>query len=110
MKLFDEINLSGLTPKERTTAQQIFIEEPDIFFEDSDIGNRTSTSIDIKLSDNKPVQLNYHSVPRLLYTELKHILKNYLLKSGLLIQHRLNLLRLSRKKEGCILVATLRLS
>ena len=34
MKLFDEINLSGLTPKERTTAQQIFMEEADVFLED----------------------------------------------------------------------------
>ena len=37
----------------------------------SDIGNVTSTSMDIKLHNNTPVQLNYHSVPKPLYAELK---------------------------------------
>ena len=47
-------------------------EVADIFsVNNSDIGNIISTSMDIKISNNTPVQLNYHSVPRPLYTELK---------------------------------------
>ena len=50
----------------------MLIEVADIFsVNNSDIGNIISTSMDIKISNNTPVQLNYHSVPRPLYTELK---------------------------------------
>lgn len=43
--------------------------------DDTDIGNITA-EMEIKLSDQTPVQLNYHSVPILLYAEHKaHIEK-----------------------------------
>lgn len=61
MKLFDEINLSGLTPKERTAVQNMLTEEADIFSVDnSNNENITSTSVDIKLSENTTAQLKYH--------------------------------------------------
>ena len=50
----------------------MLIEVADVFsVNNSDIGNTISTSMDIKISNNTPVQLNYHSAPRPLYTELK---------------------------------------
>ena len=53
MKVLDEINLSGLRPKERTAVQQMLIEEADIFsVDDSDIENITSASMNINFSDN----------------------------------------------------------
>ena len=53
-------------------VEQMLIREAAAFFvEDSDIGNVTSTSMDIKLHDNTPVQLTYHSVPKPLHVELK---------------------------------------
>ena len=65
MKVLDEINLSGLRPKERTAVQQMLIEEADIFsVDDSDIENITSASMNINFSDNTSVQFNNHSVPR----------------------------------------------
>ena len=72
MRVLGEINLSGLTPKERTAVQHMLTEEADIFSVDnSDNENITSTSVDIKLSDNTTAQLKYHWVPRRFYTELK---------------------------------------
>ena len=53
-------------------VEQMLIQEAAAFpVEDSDIGNAASTSTDIKLHDNTPVELNYHSVPKPLYAELK---------------------------------------
>ena len=52
-------------------VEQILIQETAVFsVEDSNIGNVTSTCMDIKLYDNTPVQLN-HSVPKSLYAEMK---------------------------------------
>ena len=71
-KVLDQIDLSGLNPKQRQMVEQMFIQEAAAFsVEDSDIGNVTSTSMDIKLYNNKPVQLNYHSLPKPLDGELK---------------------------------------
>ena len=48
------------------------IEEADAFTVDfTDIGDITSTNMEIKLSDKTLFQLNYHPVPRPLYAELK---------------------------------------
>ena len=63
-------------------VEQMLIQEAAAFsLEDSDIGNVTYTSMDIKLHDKTPVQLNYHSVPKPLYTELKANIED-LLKRG----------------------------
>ena len=71
-KLLDQIDLSELNPKQRQMVEQMLIQEAAAFsVEDSDIGNVASTSMDIKLHDNTAVQLNYHSVPKPLYAELK---------------------------------------
>ena len=60
MKLLDQIDLSGLTTKEQTLVQQMLIEEVDMFSVDNTgIGNRKKTEMEIKLSDHAPVQLNY---------------------------------------------------
>ena len=84
-KVMDQIDLSRLNPKQRQMVEQIIIQVAATFsVEDSDIGNVTSTCMDIKLHDNTPVQLNYHSVPKPLYAELKaHI--EYLLSIGWIV-------------------------
>ena len=72
MKVLNQNDLSKLTTKELTLVQQLLIEETDVFSgDDTDIGNITSTETEAKLSDQTPVQLNYHSLPRPLYAELK---------------------------------------
>ena len=71
-KVLDQIDLSGLNPKQRQMVELMLIQEAAAFsVEDSDIGNVTSTSMDIKLHDNTPIQLKYHSAPKPLYAELK---------------------------------------
>ena len=46
-------------------VDQMFIQEAATFsVKDSDIGNVTCTSMDIKVHDSAPVQLNYRSVPK----------------------------------------------
>ena len=71
-KVLDQIDLSGLNPTQKQMVEQMLIQEAAAFsVEESDTGNVTSTCMGIKLHDNTPVQLNYHSVPKPLYAELK---------------------------------------
>ena len=64
-KVLHSIDLSGLNPEERREVQQLITREANVFsVADSDIGNITSTQMEIKLQDETPVQLNYHSVPK----------------------------------------------
>ena len=76
-KVLDSIDSPGLNPEERREVQQLTIREADVFsVVDSDIGNITSTQMEIKLQDKTPAQLNYHSVPKPLYAELKTHIEN----------------------------------
>ena len=76
-KVLDSIVLSGLNPEKRREVQQLITREADIFSViDSDIGNIISTQMEIKPQDETPVQLNYHSVPKPLYAELKAHIEN----------------------------------
>ena len=76
-KVLDSIDLSGLNPEERREVQQLITREADVFSDvDFDIGNITSTQMEIKLQDKTPVQLNYHSVPKPLHAELKAHIEN----------------------------------
>ena len=54
-KVLDQIDLSGLNPNQMKMVEHML----------------TSTCMDIKLYDNTPAQLNYHSVPKPLYAEFK---------------------------------------
>ena len=76
-KVLDGIDLSGLNSEERLEVQQLITREPNVFsVVDSDIGNITLTRMEIKLQHKTPFQLNYHSVPKLLYAELKAHIEN----------------------------------
>ena len=76
-KVLDSIDFSRLNQEERREVQQFITREADRFsVVDSDIGNITSTQIEIKLQDKTPIQLSYYSVPRLLYAELKAHIEN----------------------------------
>ena len=81
-KVLDQNGLSVLNLKQRQMVEQMLIQEAAAFsVEDSDIGNITSTSMDNKLHDNTPVQLNYHCVTKPLHAELKAHIKDLLSKS-----------------------------
>ena len=47
---------------------------------ESDIGVAKGLNLDINLEDKKPVQKNYFSVPRPLYTEVKSYIEDLLNK------------------------------
>ena len=54
-KLLDQIDLSGLNPNQMQMAEQMLIQEAAAFsVGDSNVGNVTSTCMDIKLYDNTP--------------------------------------------------------
>ena len=102
-KVLDQIDISGLNPKQRQVVEQMLIQEAAAFsVEDSNIGNVTSTSMGIKLLDNTPVQLNYHSVPKPLYAELKTHIED-LLNRGWNCQLNISLFISSsvRLEKGC---------
>ena len=62
-------------------VRQVIKEECDVFSGDGDgIGHIRSHPMKINLKDDHPVQLNYNSVPRHLYNELKTYIED-LLKS-----------------------------
>ena len=48
---------------------------------DDDVGENTTYSMEINLKDSNSVQLNYNSVPRNLYNELKVYIKDLLNKN-----------------------------
>ena len=78
-KVLDQIDLSGLNPKQRQMAEQMLIQEAAAFsVEDSNIENVKSTCMDIKRHDNTPAKLNYHSVPKPHYAELKAYIEDLL--------------------------------
>ena len=51
---------------------------------DSDIGNITPNQMEIKLQDKVPVQLNYHSVPKPQYAELRANIENFYKKGWII--------------------------
>ena len=59
--------------------RQVIKEECDVFSGDGDgIGHIRSHPMKINLKDDHPVQLNYNSVPRHLYNELKTYIEDLL--------------------------------
>ena len=60
-------------------VRQVIKEECDVFSGDGDgIGHIRSHPMKINLKDDHPVQLNYNSVPRHLYNELKTYIEDLL--------------------------------
>ena len=62
-------------------VKQVIKEECDVFSEDEkDIGDIKNHPMKINLKDDHPVQLNYNSVARHLYNELKMYIEDLLSK------------------------------
>ena len=65
----------------------VLIAEADQFsLDDTDISDITSSEMEIKLSDQALVQLNYHSALRTLYTELKAHIQNVFNKGWIFLK------------------------
>ena len=74
-----EVDLSGLTIKQRGQGEQLLREEADAFGRnDNDIGCIPELQMDINLTDSQPVQKSYLAVPRPLYPEVKAYIEDLL--------------------------------
>ena len=77
--VIDQIDLSDLTSDQAAVAKKMFTEEVDSFsHNDQDVGCALGLELDIKLTDDKPVQKNYASIPRPLYGEVKDYIEDSL--------------------------------
>ena len=75
------IDLSGLTSKQKEIVKQVIIEECDMFSgSDDDVGDIRSPPMKIRLKEGHPVYLNYNSVLRHSYSELKGYIEDLLNK------------------------------
>ena len=70
-----EIDMSGLTPSQRTQVKAVLREEKNAFAQDeTDVGCIPDLNMHLKLSDETPVNRTYMSIPRPLYAEVKEYL------------------------------------
>ena len=77
--VIDRIDLSDLTSDQAAVAKKKLTEEADSFSRnDQDVGCAPGLEVDIKLTDDKPVQKNYASIPRPLYREVKGYIEDLL--------------------------------
>ena len=68
-----------MTSDQAAVAKKMLTEEVDSFSRnDQDVGCAPGLKLDIKLTDDKPVQKNYASVPRPLYGEVKGYIEDLL--------------------------------
>ena len=76
-----DIKVDGLSEEQESLAREMLLEESQSFsINESDIGVAKGLKLDINLDDKKPVQKNYISVPRPLYTEVKSYIEDLLNK------------------------------
>ena len=77
--VIDEIDLSDVTSDQAALAKKMLTEEVNSFsHNDQDVGYAPGLELDIKLTDNKPVQKNYASIPKQLYGEVKGYIEDLL--------------------------------
>jgi hypothetical protein len=75
-----EVNLEGLTNKQKWKVQQMLKEEADSFPREGEIGDAKGLQMNIHLTDSVPVQKNYTAIPRPLYPEVKQYVEDLLNK------------------------------
>ena len=74
-----QIDLSDLTSDQAAVAKKMLTEEVDSFsHNDKNVGCASGLELDIKLTDDKPVQKNYASIPRPLYGDVKGYIEDLL--------------------------------
>ena len=70
--VIDQIDLSDLTSDQVAVARKMLTEEVDSFSHNNQkVGYAPGLELDIKLTDDKPVEKNYASRPRSLYGEVR---------------------------------------
>ena len=100
-----DLSKSNLTREQETRITELLLEQADAFAKDKDdVGCAPQLQMDIKLVDDVPVQKNYISIPRPLYTEVKAYLCD-LIQKGWINKSRLNYSSpmVCVRKKGCTL-------
>jgi transposase InsO family protein len=79
-KWLPKANLDHLTPEQRAEIEQLLWEECDLFARnDTDIGEIPELQMDIKLTDEIPVNEAYRHLPRKLYDDVKTYLNDLII-------------------------------
>ena len=73
-----DVDLDGLSKKQKVMVQKMLQEERDSFSCDGEIGNAEGLQMNVNLTDSIPVQKSYTSIPRPLYPEVKHYVEDLL--------------------------------
>ena len=74
------VDLSHLEESQRKIVEKLLLEECDVFSKnDSDIGSISDLQMDIKLSDEIPVNESYRHLPRKLYEDVKNYLNDLMI-------------------------------
>ena len=85
-KILSKTDLSGLTSEQREIVRNVIREKWEVSSErEYDVGENRTYLMEINLKGSNLVQLNYNSVPRSLYNELKITLKIYYTRNYLLL-------------------------
>ena len=66
-----KVDLSHLPDEKRKLVEEMLRENCHAFSQDDEVGCMTDVQMKINLSDTKPVQKRYNSIPRPLYPEVK---------------------------------------
>lgn len=73
------MELVNLTEEQRQLAIIVLLDGAESFAkDDEDVGSIKGLQMNLTLSDPTPVQTTYPSVPRPLYTEVKHYIEDLL--------------------------------
>ena len=67
----DKMEMSGLTEAQKVQAREMLIEMKEVFSIDDEIGQAKDLEMEIKTTDEVPVQKSYNSIPRPLINEVK---------------------------------------
>ena len=74
-----DVDLGDLTEDQKIAVATMLREEADSFSkDDDDVGSAEGLQLKIYLSDNPPVQKNYTSIPKPLYSEVKQCVEDLL--------------------------------
>ena len=87
-KIMENVDLRGLTPKQKEKVIEMLYEERDSFSEsDDEIGCMHNVQMKINLNSETPVQKRYNTIPRPLYPEIKSYIEDLLNRQWIQYSH-----------------------
>ena len=105
LSIISNIDLTGLTRNQKEQVRQLMRKEISVFsVNDQDIGCVKTSEMKINWKDQVPVQQNYKSIPKQLYSEMKYYIEDLLNKQWIIHSHSeySSPVVAVRKKDGTI--------